>query len=365
VRREGWRRIWSTAVCAVLAAPLLLPAGSAAFADQRAAQGAIDRAFIEDEAGPESSQARGRMIGLWFVRFDRQAFSIDSGAVSVKLSCMHFCRLGTTRVLRASDQGAVRVTYALSDRSTAFVSVPVPADVPWGIYRVELLDRERIARSSAGALEAVPELSESIASIPTSDKGFGGDVNLAAARRKYVGRTVQGFGDLAVDCDDLAVPPEQRRPMVVGNEPSLIVAKIDRPLGATLAWKIGGPVNNRWSTDDHFVAISPLRVSFERTSPPAFAGCRNPHLWLADAWEVGRMLWIHRPIHLSETEPIRLGMRKMEVAHILGLPAVFGTLAEAFRFDTWRYLPVLPPFDYAVSFRDGRVSAYRPAASLR
>ena len=215
----------------------------AAFASQKNIDEGVDEAFTVDERGPDHSPAHGRTIGLSFVRFDGTRFSIDSKAVIVRLNCAHFCPSGTTRELRATDAGHVQATNDIGGdhRSTAYVNVPVTNDIPWGIYRAELLHRDRIARSESGGVESVPKLFPQNISIPTGPHGAHGDANLLSIRKEYVGKTVQGFGDIALDCDS-----NDQRPLNVGNEPSLVISRVDRPFGPARDWKLGGPVENRW-----------------------------------------------------------------------------------------------------------------------
>jgi hypothetical protein len=353
----------------------------------------LDRVFLEDELGPDGTPAaHGRIVGLWFLQFtEGSAFSIDPAHVRIALTCLHFC--GNSR--RELEAVAGAHIASSGSRPTVFVGVPIPTDVAWGVYRVEVLDDGHVATWASGAPAALPDAG-GIVSIPPAGGRFGIDAHLREIQDEYVGQTVQGFGPIEVMCDDpdsarktraydaalrkiptrvdetspssigkvltevQQLPPRPTTSVTVGNEPSLVVAAVERPAAAQLrAWKIGGPVYQRWSTDDHFTAISPLEITFTAESFGVH-GCVRPRLWLADSWEVRRILWIHMPVGIRESTPIVRGMSKMTVAHILGFPHRFGTAAEMLQLDVWELPPVLPPFAATVRFRDGIVSSYDP-----
>jgi hypothetical protein len=385
---EDFCRWIALACCAMVLAACEAPAVRAA-----TPAAALDRVFLEDELGPDATPAaRGRIVGLWFVQFEESsAFSIDPAHVRIALTCLHFC--GNSR--RELEAVAGAAIASSGSRPTVFVGVPIPRDVPWGVYRVGVLDDGHVATWSSGAPAALPDAG-GVVSIPPAGGELGIDDHLREIRDEYVGQTVQGFGPIEVLCDDpdsvrktraydaalgkiptrvdetspssigevLAavrqLPPRPTTSVTVGNEPSLVVATVERPAAAQLrAWKIGGPVYQRWSTDDHFTAVSPLEITFTAESFGTH-GCVRPRLWLADSWEVRRILWIHKPVGIRESTPIVRGMSKMTVAHILGFPKLFGTVAEMLRLDVWELPPVLPPFSARVRFRDGVVSSYDP-----
>ncbi len=94
--------------------------------------------------------------------------------------------------------------------------------------------------------------------------------------------------------------------------------------------------------DYHFTAVSPLKITFTAASLRK-RKCTKPRLRVADTWELQRILWIHAPVGLgSYYTPIVAGMPKILVAHVLGFPDRFGTVADMLRLDTWELPPVLP-----------------------
>ncbi len=102
-----------------------------------AAEKSINRVFLTSETSFAPDYARGRIVGLWFTDVGNDPvadFTIDSGHVRVRLQCFRMCPAGTSVVLQARGAGIVRSEG--TDRPTAFVSVPIPPEVPWGIYRV-------------------------------------------------------------------------------------------------------------------------------------------------------------------------------------------------------------------------------------
>ncbi len=380
MKNQICRTRWMRLVPTVLALTISVCATPSAYAEDVT----IDRIFTSSFGiANAANDPRGRVLGLWFVNFQTHPFTIDTRHVIAKLTCMHFCQPHTTRTLAAADNGDIR-TVGAYDRSTAAVAVPIPDDLPWGIYSLTVLDDGRVARSLDGGFEALPKIN-AVISIPTFNPKSDLDEHLRAIRAEYVGRTVQGFGPLSIDCDDPdaeakeqardavikeiqskklynpMVPPIPQGPITqayLGNEPSLVVSAIDRPVGPTRGWKIGGPVASRINYDYNFVAVAPLEIKF--TSESFHAPCVNPHLWLADFWEVHRVLWIHAPTHELESTAIVKGMPRLTVAHILGFPSLFGTVEEMNQLDFWPYLPVLPPFSSSVRFRHGLVSEYQP-----
>ena len=356
----------------------------------------VDRLFFTSAGRTDPAlEPQGRALGMWFVNSIGPGFTVDTRRLSVALACTHFCQGGDLRALPATDRGIQR-SWRSGDDTIVQASVPIPDDVPWGIYRVRDVDARDALRSHSGNRAGLRGFDEPFVSIPpVPDPATGVDEHLRDVRNAYVDRTVQGFGPLTLDCDDspaaakerardaairatlrasgpkkntgAPIRAEARLPhgpdtsVDVGNEPSFVVIAIDRPTGPTRAWKIGGPVSSRETGESFFVSVSPLRVSF--ASKTFARPCTNPHLWLADAWEVRRTLWIHAPVHVAATTPVAKGMSRDTVAHILGYPSEFGTVEELDLMNDWHYLPIQMPFDSTVHFRGDKVSAYDPPGS--
>lgn len=329
----------------------------------------IDRVFLMSETSLAPSEARGRVVGLWFTDVGNDpvlGFAIDSRHVRVRLQCYRLCAARTSSVLRAADVGIV-VSSDVTGRPTAFVRVPIPVAVPWGIYRVRLFDDGHVARLPDGERVGFPRDTYYVVSIPPPSDASGNDVHLTRLRKKYVGRVVQGFGTLTLTCND-AESLEPSEEVVVGNEPSLRVVSIERPLSPLRRWRVGIPMDRRYQQDWQFTVVSPLRVRF---SPGRFGSrnCAHPQMWLSDEWEVERVLWIHAPVgeiydFPNHGEfPIRAGMNKIRVAHLLGFPSEFGTVEDMLKRDVWDYAEP-PPFDYGVRFQNGVVIRARPPGNL-
>jgi len=329
------------------------------------------------------SHIHGRMFGLALLNSKGVPFRVNSGDLTVTISCVHFCSPGRTFLLKARNDGTVDGEKQQNHEAIATISIPVPDSIPWGVYNV--------TKAYAKVPVNLPDIHEEI-SIPPLGWKFGSDENLATASREYVGKTVQGFGDLVLDCEDphaaqeqaarhaalaklvrkldaratpgllmkfWSLPPEPNISFDAGTEPSLKVLYIERPDVPPKFWKIGGGVNNRWAGDRGLTIVSPLLIRFADTKDE-YHSCRHPSLWMADTWEVERTLWIHAPLGTTDRTPIRKGMSKELVAHILGFPSEIGTKEEMFKLDTWKYLPVLPPFSYYAQFKGDRLVIYQP-----
>jgi hypothetical protein len=348
------------------------------------------RLFLSDEEGAGSTPAaRGRIVGLWFVDVvepNAPAFAVATSHVHIVLTCVHFCVPGTTRDLAATNRGVVDASRTRSvGRLTIFVDVPVPSDVPWGVYRVAA-PNDGHALAISGIASPLPPIHDAFVSLPPSAGTSGIDDHLREIRAQYARRTVQSFGDLAVDCTDpnadskrraldtferratlrckktgrlppiFDMPPKPIMNVDVGNDPSLVISRIDRPISPLRAWALGGAVASREASDDSFAVVSPLKLSFTMKSFGSH-GCTDPHLWLADGWDVRRTLWIHNPTAPRTGAGVRKGMTKIEVAHLLGFPNRFGTVAEILEIDVWQMPGPLPA---TIRFRNGVVAGYDP-----
>ncbi len=379
---KGLRTLVIFAYVTILAS-LALPYGVSA----SGTRGVVDRVFFDSFGGSYGSGPVGRDLGVWFVNFGGPSFTVDTRRLTVVLTCTHFCQGGVSRELDARHSGVVRSAMHGRD-AVAVAELPLPDDLPWGMYRARVVDARGGVRSTTGVRQKIGFIDNAFVSIPpVADPATGYDEHLRDARLAYVGRTVQGFGSLRLDCDDpltaqkdraleaygrrfdAAMSPSQRQKLLfampagpalvadVGNEPSLVVTSIDRPVGPSRSWRIGGDVSTRGAGDDRFVAVSPLRVSFANAAGKA---CVNPRLWVADDWELRRTLWVHAPLGVPETTTIRKHMTRETVAHILGFPGEYGSVDDMNRLNEWRYVES-GPFSSTVYFRNDRVSDYHPA----
>jgi hypothetical protein len=99
-----------------------------------------------------------------------------------------------------------------------------------------------------------------------------------------------------------------------------------------------------------FYTWSPIVVFFDRAP---VAPCIAPYFTMfSDRWDFERVFSLAPPA--KPVRDIALGMTKDEVAWSIGFPLVYGTRADVFALDTWKYA-YLPPFHYWVYFKDGKV----------
>lgn len=331
---------------------------------------------------------KGREIALDFEQLGEEPFVVRTNALQLRLTCVHFCHGAPSRVLPARDDGERRSPLVPHrDRRYVFAAVPVPPGLPAGLYRASLEALPESVSGGDGSPRDAPAAEPTPVSIPPVPSDGGVDGHVAALRRRYVGTTVQGFGDLTLSCDPPYValprmgsglplpphllpaglptaPPNPQLTVDVGRDPSLVVSAIDRPAGPNGLWTLGGAVTTRYGGVGSFASVMPVRVRFAYRTRGAGAplhGCRGPHLALAD-WEVERTLWIHAPALQARAEPA-IGMSRIQVAHLLGYPDAIGTPAELDRLTTWHYPAVLQPFDSSVTFAHGRVAQYRAPQS--
>ncbi len=178
---------------------------------------------------------------------------------------------------------------------------------------------------------------------------------------------MQGFGSLSISCSDTEASGISGE-INVGNEPSLRVTALERPLSPLRKWRVGAQMDRRYNQDWLFTIVSPIRVRF-RAGRYDGRFCAHPQMWLADEWEVERMLWVHRANGQTSVNafansfPVRPGMNKLQVAHLLGFPSEFGTVRDMLKLDDWKYAEPAP-FAYSVRFRNGVVAEVHPPGNL-
>jgi hypothetical protein len=227
------------------------------------------------------------------------------------------------------------------------------------MYGVALVTAPGFVRYEDGTamnVEAIPH-----ANVYWPDDS-GDDAGLLAARAAIDGRTVYGYGGIALSCGAASSKTYLAN---VG----VAVQSVERRRGAVQQLWTGAMTS--WGNDAaySFFAVDPLAVkaSYPSAAPFGTSGSSAPAgdapcpgFFLADPWHLEVTMTPVKPPPLPagyDQFKIAVGMTRAEVAWRRGYPQGYATRAALSVMPVWSYYDG-PGDAYTVTFREGRVAAF-------